>query len=323
MSIKQRTLSDAGLVLTVLREYQSLPIEHPDKPLFAAALASLTAESIGHALHICSDNENTPFTLLVSAWNKASSPSAVLLSKAISDWDTAVAFWCVTNQNIFTERTCFADFENVDRFVMKATYELWMSTPKGSPVRWAEAARIYEDSELAREEGCWANHDASINWDNRLVNLTPKLLDILGYASIQEIDSNCLNQFPTDILQLVLIEAENHNSTINKKELVHYLHSCIAKPLPTQIPTIVLSNRGELSLAQALAFYLVDEKYGPKLTYATAASMLGMKNRQEIGTHLTRARSIMQKSGRNSILTISDYEEPFFEESPKTHKIQL
>lgn len=56
------------------------------------------------------------------------------------------------------------------------------------------------------------------------------------------------------------------------------------------IPLGVLTNRGALSLHQALAAYLCDDPAGPQMTHAQAANALGLKARQEIATHLARAR---------------------------------
>lgn len=201
---------------------------------------------------------------------------------------------------------------------MKSTYELWLKTPKGSPVRWAEAARIYDDSGLAGEEGKWDDDEDLENWNNRLNDLKPKLLDVLGYDSILEIDPKYPDDALTQFLQLVLIAEDD--AYYNLTEIAY---ACIANSLPTHIPIEVLANRGELSPAQALAFYLVEEKYGPKLTYATAANMLGMKNRQEIGTHLKRARDILQKSGQRETLSGFIREKYINEEAPKAFEIRI
>ena len=152
MELTRKTISDAGMALAVLRRYQNLPLEHPEKPIFAAALASFTAESMGGKLHVFSDDKSTPFTLLVSEWTESSAPSAVLINNSISDWTAAVSLWCITNQNLFRKSENFADLENINCFIMRSTYELWTMTPKGSPVRWAEAARVFDDSGLADKE---------------------------------------------------------------------------------------------------------------------------------------------------------------------------
>ena len=318
MVLEHKDLVEAGTALAVLREYQRLPLEHPDKLAFAAAMASITAESMGGTLYAYGDEENMQFTLLVSEWTESSFPSAVLITNSVSDWSAAVAFWCISNQNLFRKNEGFDTLEEIDRLIMKSTYGLWMQTPKGSPVRWAEAARIYEKSGLSDREGSWNDDVEFENWNNSLTALAPKLLDILGYDSIPQICSECLDEaFPTDLLQGVLI-AESYNN-----DLTHIAYTCIAKPLPQHIPIEVLRNRGDLSPAQALAFYLVDEKYGPKLTYATAANMLGMKNRQEIGTHLKRARDILKKSGHTPMLSgLIRYEYPL-QEAPKAFEISI
>lgn len=316
MVLERKTLVEAGRALAVLREYQRLPLEHPDKLAFAAAMASFTAGSMGGTLHTYSDD--TQFTLLVSEWTESSFPSAVLITNSVSDWAAAVAFWCISNQNLFRINESFDTLEDIDRMIMKSTYELWLQTPKGSPVRWAEAARIYDDSGLAYQEGSWNDDGDFENWNNSLTTLTPKLLDVLGYDSVLQIwPEYSYELFPTGPLQEVLI-AESYDDG-----LTHMAYTCIAKPLPKHIPIEVLRNRGELSPAQALAFYLVDEEYGPKLTYATAANMLGMKNRQEIGTHLKRARDILKKSGHTPKLSgLIHYEYPL-QEAPKAFEISI
>jgi hypothetical protein len=285
---------DAGISLAVLREYQQLPLDHPDKPVFAAALASLTAESMGGTLHTFNEDGCTQFTLLVSEWTESSSPSAVLIRQSIPCWSAAVSYWCMSKENLFRNMENVA-LDNFGNFIMESTYKLWHCTPKGSPVRWAEAARLFDESGLAKQEGFWKDDAEHENWNNGLVELKPKLLDVLGYESIEEIGIECLDEhFPTALLQEVLINESNSKNNLKKLAF-----TCVAKPLPTHIPIEVLKNRGELSLAQALAFYLVDEEYGPKLTYATAATMLGMKNRQEIGTHLKRARDTFRSRDKN------------------------
>ena len=144
------------------------------------------------------------------------------------------------------------------------------------------------------------------------------MLNILGYNSVSEIVPDFSDEpFPTQFLQEVLIAENNNRNPIRMATM------CVAKPLPTHIPIEVLVNRGDLSPAQALAFYLVDEEYGPKLTYATAANLLGMKNRQEIGTHLKRARDIFQKSGQKPELSGYVRYEYIAEEAPKPLEVNI
>lgn len=66
------------------------------------------------------------------------------------------------------------------------------------------------------------------------------------------------------------------------------------------IPSAVLSGRREfgLSLGQALAWYLVEDPDGPGFTHKKAAEMLGMAQRQEISTHIRRAREKLSPEGR-------------------------
>lgn len=52
----------------------------------------------------------------------------------------------------------------------------------------------------------------------------------------------------------------------------------------------MLSNRGALTIHQALAAYLCDDPEGPQLTHAEAAAALGLNARQEIAVHLRAAR---------------------------------
>lgn len=56
------------------------------------------------------------------------------------------------------------------------------------------------------------------------------------------------------------------------------------------IPLSVLTNRMTLTLHQAVAAYLCDDPAGPQMTHAEAATALGLNARQEIATHLARAR---------------------------------
>ena len=104
MVLEHKDLVEAGTALAVLREYQRLPLEHPDKLAFAAAMASITAESMGGTLYAYGDEENMQFTLLVSKWTESSFPSAVLIINSVSDWSAAVAFWCISNQNVFRNK---------------------------------------------------------------------------------------------------------------------------------------------------------------------------------------------------------------------------
>jgi hypothetical protein len=50
-----------------------------------------------------------------------------------------------------------------------------------------------------------------------------------------------------------------------------------------------MHERG-LSLPQVLAVYLCEDPNGPRLTHSQAAERLGLGARQEIATHLRRAR---------------------------------
>ena len=330
-----QTLETAGKVLVMFREYKRH--EHKDKRVFAAALASLTAESRGGSLHTYS---NEGFTLVVSEWTQSGPPKAVLLLDTISNWAAAVAFWCVLGQNRFANEESWSDLENtdIDRFVMKSTYDWWQSSPQGSALRWAEAARIYEDSGL---DDLFIND--SDKWKRGVDDLKPKLLKVLGYDSFHRVDPAEFARFEK-LLGLEqkysgsaardILAAEIERDILRSYLMVVYLskegwdqnqaaYNCIARPLPTHIPIEVLRNRDDLSPAQALAWYLVEEEYGPKLTYAAAASMLGMKNRQEIGTHLKRARETFSKTGPKPRLSgIVRWEYPY-EEAPEAIEIDL
>lgn len=57
------------------------------------------------------------------------------------------------------------------------------------------------------------------------------------------------------------------------------------------IPLAVLTNRGALTIHQALCKYLCDDPNGPQWTQAKTAEALGLKHRQEVATHLKRARA--------------------------------
>lgn len=60
------------------------------------------------------------------------------------------------------------------------------------------------------------------------------------------------------------------------------------------IPVSILRDRGNLSTMQALSLYLCEDTDGPNLTQADAARVLGLgESRQQIGTHLTRARATL------------------------------
>lgn len=52
-------------------------------------------------------------------------------------------------------------------------------------------------------------------------------------------------------------------------------------------------KRRGLSLHQSLALYLCDDPDGPNLGQTEAAALLGLGARQEIDTHLRRARAIL------------------------------
>ncbi|WP_406661393.1 hypothetical protein V7O66_02395 [Methanolobus sp. ZRKC3] len=316
MAVNRKTLINAATARSVLQKYKQLPITHPDKPAFAAALATITAENLGGALYTYSDDGSTPFTLLVAKWTESNPPKAVLLNKSISDWTVAMSFWNIANQNLFRRNEGFEEMENIDCIIMKSTYELWTNTPKGSPVRWAEAARLYDESCLAGLEGLWFVDGDFEKWNNQLDDLKPRLLNVLGYDSVLEITSKRSDKaFPTEFLKEVLFAGGN------EQILTNMAYSCIAKPLPNHIPIEVLRNRGDLSPTQALTSYLVDDEYGPKLTYAAAANLLGMKNRQEIGTHLKRARNILQNSGQDAKLSRIHRSKNVQEEAPRALEI--
>jgi hypothetical protein len=314
MEFKHRLLSDAGIALAILREYNRLPSKHRFKPAYAAGLASLTAESMGNLLHTYTDDESPPFTLIVSQWTQPDMPTAVLLPKSIPNWDAAVAYWSVTRENLFIDKEYpWSESEDVERFIISSTYEQWLQTPPGSPVRWAEAARIYDESGLAGgPEGHWSDLESD-KWKKEVDELQPRLLQTLGLSRqdilpelpegierrIPNIRRDALRDVLTNLLRDVLAGAH-----IDRDRLTHQIaYRCKAKPLPSHIPIEVLKNRGGLSPAQALSYYLVEQEYGPNLTYATAATLLGMNNRQEIGTHLKRARETLAKSGQKPILS--------------------
>jgi hypothetical protein len=318
MAVTRKTIEKAGTALTILNIYKRLSIKHPDKPAFAAALASITAENLGGALHVYGDGNSTPFTLLVSKWTESGSSKAILLNKSISDWTSAVSFWNMANQNLFRRNEGFEELENINRIILKSTHELWTSTPKGSPVRWAEAALIFEESCLAALEGLWFMDGDFEKWNNQLNDLKPRLLNVLGFDSVRDITSKRSEKaFPTEFLQNIIFGRGKCPSLSNMA------YSCIANPLPTHIPIEILRNRGDLSPTQALASYLVDDEYGPKLTYADAANMLGMKNRQEIGTHLKRARDSLQNSGQDGSRSGLICSKKFHNEAPEAFEVSI
>jgi hypothetical protein len=330
-----QTLRAAGIALAMFREYKRH--EHKDKRVFAAALASLTAESMGGSLHTYSDEG---FTLIVSEWTQSGTPKAVLLSDTISNWTAAVAFWCVSGQNELANEEAWVSLENtdIDRFIMKSTYDWWQSSPQGSALRWAEAARIYEDSGL---------DDLIINdrdkWKRGMDDLKPKLLKVLGYDSFHQIDPSEFAKFEKLLVKMQkfdgsaardILAAEYERDIFHsylrtayppedRDYLLRVAYNSIARPLPTHIPIEVLRNRDDLSPAQALAWYLVEEEHGPKLTYAAAANMLGMKNRQEIGTHLKRARETLSKTGLKPRLSGIVHWGYLYEEAPEAIEIDL
>lgn len=65
--------------------------------------------------------------------------------------------------------------------------------------------------------------------------------------------------------------------------------------LEHEIPTSVLEERGDLTIHQALCYYLCDEPNGPGCTYREAAELLGLNTRREVGKHLQRARKKLIK----------------------------
>ncbi|MBA7523329.1 hypothetical protein ES705_15453 [subsurface metagenome] len=330
-----QTLRTAGIALAMFREYKRH--EHKDKRVFAAALASLTAESMGGSLHTYSDEG---FTLVVSEWTQSNPPKAVLLSDTISNWTAAVAFWCVSGQNRFANEESWSHLENtdIDRFIMKSTYDWWQSSPQGSALRWAEATRIYEDSGL---DNLIIND--SDKWKRGMDDLKPELLKVLGYDSFHQIDPSEFAKFEKLLVKMQKFDGSAERDILAaeyERDIFHsylrtayppedrdYLllvaYNCIARPLPTHIPIEVLRNRDDLSPAQALAWYLVEEERGPKLTYAAAANMLGMKNRQEIGTHLKRVRETLSKTGLKPRLSGIVRWEYLYEEAPEAIEIDL
>lgn len=322
MELKHCDISEAGWALATLKEYQNLPLEHPDKFVFAAALASFTAKNMGGALHTYTDDDSTPFTLLVSEWTEHNPPSAVLIYRSIPDWAAAVSFWCIANHNMLRDKERSNMSEDLDCFIIQSTYGIWKRTPIGSPARWGLAAQIYYNSGLDDKRGAWDDDADYESWKNGVANLMPKLLDVLGYDSVQQIDFGVTEKY-SELLLIGHLNLVFPNASTDYNTLLHRAYYYIAKPLPTHIPIEVLRNRGDLSPAQALTWYLVEQEYGPKLTYATAANMLGMKNRQEIGTHLKRARDTIQKSGQESKLSGIVQYEYLSEEAPEAFEISI
>jgi len=178
-------IEKAGTALTVLKIYKRLSIKHPDKPAFAAALAAITAKNFGGTLHIYSDPNSTPFTLLASDWTESSSPKAVLLNKSISNWTNAVSFWNMANQNLFRRNEGFEELANINRIILRSTHELWTNTPKGSSVRLPEAALIFDGSFLAGLEGLWFMDGDFEKWNDQLNDLKPRLLNALEFDSVR------------------------------------------------------------------------------------------------------------------------------------------
>ncbi len=313
-------LKSARRALTLLKKYETLPVNSEDKLAFGAALASITAEGMGNTLHTYS--EDLGLTLLVSQWTQSDFPKAVLLPMPIENWDAAVAYWCVGNVNLYGRNvdSIYRDTEEIDRFIIESTVGLWGKSDPKSQLRWALAGQLREKSDILSPIDDDYDYDIFIQ---KMDLLKPKLLEILGYESVSQIFPGQMKEYihENGILESVVRDLCFHIG--DEDFLMQLAYKSMAKRLPTNIPIEVLKNRGELSLAQALSYYLVEQEYGPNLTYATAATLLGMNKRQEIGTHLKRARETLLKSGQKPMLSGFTRQEYLLGEAPEAIRIDL
>lgn len=60
--------------------------------------------------------------------------------------------------------------------------------------------------------------------------------------------------------------------------------------LNSQIPVTVTMLRGDLSVSEAIVYWLCDDEDGPELTQQEAAEKMGASGRDEVWTQLRRAR---------------------------------
>lgn len=267
------------------RSLVTLTPGHRDEPDLVAATAALSAESAGGWL--C---ESTPRATLLAGPLRHGHPAMVaLFPRRIEDLPAALAYYHVSGANLLRQDPHDASWIVEAR---ECLYRAWRRTDPASPTRWLAAAVAYESHEVHRAP------DRNTERSRQKVAIEAALAT-LGAASLSSLfpgenESGAARSFASKLETILAAPA------IDAKHARIEWGDRIAPAAPSVLPLDVLSTRRtfDLSLAQALTYHLVDDEAGPRLTHAQAAEALDMERRQEIGTHLARARERITKTTR-------------------------
>lgn len=184
----------------------------------------------------------------------------------------AYAIWAVSGRSVSGDRSGI-DFSTV----VEALPHLWANGPRDGAARWAAASRLYDEAGPSRRSS-YADEKAARK------AVLPAVIDVLAAAKTPAMRDE---QLVSRLERVIAARDASPKSLLTK----YGNRACPRTPL--FIPLSVLSERrgGGLSLAQVLAHFLVEHPDGPKLTHQAAAAALGMEHRQEVSTHLSRAKS--------------------------------
>jgi hypothetical protein len=315
-------LRTAAVLVAAADTHESLPLGHPDRPILAGGLAAMTAEAWQDWIHVHPPDEaNQPWVTLIAGpifegrqilGHKENDYGAILLPNHWTDRASGLLHWSISGSNLFRGNPKGQWEPGFDEWVRAATVSKWARGPALNAARIAAAYLQYRDFRTGQEKrGAQAGQRAK---------LLPRILFALGAPSLAALPAEWKAALETPDGLDVFAGADYWVSNAKGRSVTQVCYSLIPEPFPQHIPLEILHNRRELSIAQALVWFFVQE-HG--LSPAAAALVLGMTSRQEVHTHLVRAKEKLgEKAGKFRLHGRLPYE-PAAQGSPRAEIIPL
>lgn len=274
----------------------------PGYPELAEMIAEETARQCDGELFAEEIGETPGLTLMAYAWRAGEPPRAVLLPESYWRRDVAVAAWGAGLPNIFDQRgPRLVEWEPRHiHFVLDVARHVW---PKGSrSTRLAAIALLYRrcyGNRSAREARLDVArkgnviHIGDMTFAHDLVELLGK--KIQGPFGDREL-SDLVRQADPSLVDEIMGAAEkgpiSRTLSIADKLAEQIYTKGIQREdvqrLVTHVPISIFRDAGELSPMEALAWFLVNDPEGPRLTHRAASDVMGWDHHSQVSTHLSR-----------------------------------
>lgn len=274
----------------------------PGYPELAEMIAEETARQCGGELFAEEIGQTPGLTLMAYSWRAGEPPRAVLLPESYWRRDVAVAAWGAGLPNIFDQRGP-RQIEWEPRhmhFVLDVARHVWPRESKSS--RLAAIALLYRrcyGKRSAREVRLDVARKANVLHlgDTTFVHDLIELLGkkITGPIGEREL-TDMVREVDASLVDEILGIAEKgpiSRTLAIADRLADQIHEKGVKredvqPLVTHVPISVFRDAGELSPMEALAWFLVDDPEGPRLTHRAASDIMGWDHHSQVSTHLSR-----------------------------------